>query len=202
MGELPSGTRERVLQAAYELFYRKGFVRVGLDAIAQAAGVTKRTLYYHFRSKDDLLAAALAFHHELAMARIERWGAGLPRDLDGFLDALFSELARWASQPRWEGAGFTRLVMELADLPGHPARAVARHHKATLEAWIARELAARNVDRAVDKAEQLQLVLEGCFALLLVHGDKRYLDRAAAAAKVLTSNAIEIAPDVSVLSAD
>jgi AcrR family transcriptional regulator len=168
---------------------------VGLDAIAQAAGVTKRTLYYHFRSKDDLLGAALALHHDLAMARIERWGSELPRDLDGFLDALFSDLAHWASQPRWEGAGFTRLVMELADLPGHPARAVARHHKAAVEAWIAGELAARNVDHANEKGEQLQLILEGCFALLLIHENKRYIERAAAAAKLVIGSTAKVAPN-------
>lgn len=186
MARAAADTKQRILEAAYELFYRKGFVRVGLDAIAEAAGVTKRTLYYHFRSKDDLLGAALAFQHELAIERIKRWGARLPRDLEGFLDALFSDLARWASRPRWEGAGFTRLVMELADLPGHPARAIARRHKATLEAWIAAQLVARDVEHATEKAQQLQLILEGCFSLLLVHDDKRYIERAAAAAKCLT----------------
>jgi AcrR family transcriptional regulator len=180
-----AGTKERILQAAYELFYRKGYVRIGVDAIAARAGVTKRTLYYHFRSKDDLLGAALAFHHKLAMERIERWGARLPRDPNGFLDTLFADLTRWALQPRWEGAGFTRLVMELADLPGHPARAVAREHKATVQAWIARELAARDVSDAAGKAGQLQLILEGCFALLLIHGDDTYIGEAAATARLV-----------------
>lgn len=178
-------TRERILQAAYELFYRKGYVRTGVDEIAAAARVTKRTLYNHFRSKDDLLGAALTFHHRLAMERIERWGVQLPPEPDGFLDALFGDLARWAMQPRWEGAGFTRLVMELADLPGHPARAVAREHKATVEAWIARELAARKVSDPAGKAGQLQLILEGCFALLLIHGGEKYIREAAAAARLV-----------------
>jgi hypothetical protein len=88
-------------------------------------------------------------------------------------------------QPRWEGAGFTRLVMELADLPGHPARAVAREDKATVETWIASELAARNVPNATAKAGQLQLILEGCFALLVIHGDAAYIRHAAAAASVV-----------------
>ena len=61
------------------------------------------------------------------------------------VDALFAELARWATGPHFEGAGYTRLVMELADLPGHPARAVARRHKAVVEAWLADELARRGV---------------------------------------------------------
>ena len=70
-------TRERILQAAYELFYAKGFARVGVDAVAEKAGLTKRTLYYHFTSKDDLLAAVLEHRGELALERIRRWAAGL-----------------------------------------------------------------------------------------------------------------------------
>jgi AcrR family transcriptional regulator len=52
-------TRRRILDEAYELFYRMGFGRVGVDEVAAFAHVTKRTLYYHFRSKDELLAAVL-----------------------------------------------------------------------------------------------------------------------------------------------
>jgi len=53
-------TRKRMLEAAYELFYRHGYARVSVDQIGDRAGVTKRTLYDHFRSKDELLAAVLA----------------------------------------------------------------------------------------------------------------------------------------------
>ncbi|TMJ24875.1 MAG: helix-turn-helix transcriptional regulator, partial [Alphaproteobacteria bacterium] len=45
-------TRRRILDAAYKLFRRKGFTRVSMDDIAAATGVTKRTLYHHFTSKD------------------------------------------------------------------------------------------------------------------------------------------------------
>ncbi len=45
------------------------------------------------------------------------------------IDGLFSELAVWADKPLWAGSGLTRLVIELADLPGHPARLIARRHK-------------------------------------------------------------------------
>ena len=83
------------------------------------------------------------------------------------------------------GAGFTRSVMELADLPGHPAPAVAREHKATVQTWIARELAERDISDAAGKAGQLQLILEGCFVLLLIHGDETYIGEAAATARLV-----------------
>jgi AcrR family transcriptional regulator len=52
-------TKRRITDAAYELFYKSGFARAGVDAIAEAAQMTKRTLYYHFDSKDSLMAAVL-----------------------------------------------------------------------------------------------------------------------------------------------
>ena len=53
-------THRRILDAAYGLFWRQGFLRVSMDEIAARAGITKRAMYQHFRSKDDLMAAALA----------------------------------------------------------------------------------------------------------------------------------------------
>jgi AcrR family transcriptional regulator len=176
-------TRARILDAGYALFYRRGYVRVSLEAIAADAGVTKRTLYYHFRSKDDLLAAALDAHAELALARIRSWGAAMPQDIGAAIGALFEAVAAWARQPGFEGAGYTRLVMELADLPGHPARAIAARHKAQVEAWLAAELAARGVAGPAAAARRLQVLLEGAVLLMLIHGDAAYASEAAAAAR-------------------
>ena len=103
------------------------------------------------------------------------------------LAALFAELATWATKPRWSAAGFTRLVMELADLPGHPARAIARRHKAAIESWLTYELARRRVDQAALRARQIILLLEGCQVMMLIHGDKRYADAAAQAAMRLVA---------------
>jgi AcrR family transcriptional regulator len=179
IGEGGEGTRQRILAAAYALFYRHGFVRVGLDDIAAKAGVTKRTLYYHFRSKDDLLAAAMTAHSELALARIRQWGDKLPADPLEAIDALFEQLGRWASSPNFEGAGYTRLVMELADLPGHPARTVARQHKVVVEVWLADQLAARGVANANECARRITVLMEGAGASMLIHGDRSYVRAAA-----------------------
>jgi len=180
-------TRDRILQAAYGLFYVKGFSRVGVDAVAESAGLTKRTLYQHFRSEDDLLAAVLERQSSFALAGIEGWGSRLPEDCEGFVQQLFRDAARWASRPRWAGAGFTRLAMELADLPGHPARAVATRHKAAIEAWLCTELARRGVRDAEEAGRELTVLLEGCLALILIHGKRDYAIAAARAASKLIS---------------
>jgi len=178
-------TRDRILQAAYDLFYAKGFSRVGVDAVAESAGLTKRTLYQHFRSKDDLLAAVLDRQSGFALASIEGWGRRLPEDCSGFVQQLFRDAARWASRPKWAGAGFTRLAMELADLPGHPARGVARRHKAAVEAWLCTELMRRGVRNADEASRELTVLLEGCLALILIHGKRDYAIAAARAASKL-----------------
>ena len=139
-------TRQRIIDAAYECFWRAGFTRTSLDTIAERAGVTKRTLYSYFRSKDDLLAAVMAHYNVLAAQRLKRIGDRMPTDRDGLIDSFFGQLAGWASAtPRWSGSGFTRLVVELADLPGHPARALARRAKGTTESWLADRLALARV---------------------------------------------------------
>ena len=58
--------RRRIVDAAYESFWRLGFRRSTVDSIAARAGLTKRTVYGYFRSKDDLLAAVLQRYDELA----------------------------------------------------------------------------------------------------------------------------------------
>ena len=172
-------TRQRILDAAYGLFWRQGFLRVSMDEIAARAKITKRALYQHFRSKDDLIAAALAHSSELAIQRLQTFQR--PAKAGELIDTFFAELAEWASKPRWSGGGFTRVVVELADLRGHPAGTIARRHKAAVEAWIAEGLAAARVA----SAREVMLLMEGAMLLMLVHGDRDYARSAATAAKAL-----------------
>lgn len=178
-------TRQGILQAAYRLFRRRGFFRVGVDEIAAATGITKRTLYYHFKSKDALLAAVLASQHERTFAAFQTYGIELSGRPEQIVDALFRELVFWSAKPQWAGSGFTRLAIELADLPGHPARSIARQHKATLEKYLAELLAKANVKSPRDRAREISLLTEGAMVMILIHGDRSYADAAAGAAKRL-----------------
>ena len=102
-----------------------------------------------------------------------------------FFDSLFHDLAKWAATPRYSGAGFTRVAMELADLPGHPARAVARQHKAAIERLLAEALAKAGVEASAERAREVALLMEGAMVLMLLHGDRAYAMAAATAAKRL-----------------
>lgn len=175
-------TRQRILDAAYVQFRRRGYSRVSMDEIALAATITKRTLYHHFESKDQLLASVLKAQHALALAAFRTFGDRLAGSPEAIVDELFRELAVWSDRPRWAGSGFTRLVIELADLPGHPARAIARRHKAVLEALFAERLRLAGVRQAKERAREIWLLSEGAISLILVHGDRKYATAAAAAA--------------------
>lgn len=178
-------TRTRILDAAYGLFRRRGYTRVSMDEIAAATAVTKRTLYYHVRSKDELLGAVLETQHRLALAAFRTFGDKLGGSPEAVVDALFSDLAAWSDRPRWAGSGFTRLVVELADLPGHPARVIARRHKAMLEAHLAGLLARANVRSPREIAREIWLLSEGAISLMLVHRDRSYAAAAGLAARKL-----------------
>lgn len=178
-------TRQCILDAAYALFRRKGYTRVSMDEIAAATTLTKRTLYYHFTSKDDLLAAVLEAQHLLALAAFRTFGDNLSGSPEDIVDTLFRDLAVWSDKPRWAGSGFTRLVIELADLPGHPARTIARRHKAMLEAHLAELFAKAKVDQPRECAREIWLLSEGAISLILVHRDRSYAAAAARAARKL-----------------
>jgi AcrR family transcriptional regulator len=181
-------TRRRILDAAYALFRRRGYSRVSMDEIASATSVTKRTLYYHYESKDQLLAAVLEAQHELALAAFRTFGDRLSGTPEAIIEELFRQLAVWSDKPRWAGSGFTRLVIELADLPGHPARVIARRHKAQLEAHLAELLARTGVVQPRDLAREIILLSEGAISLILVHGNRGYAAAAARAAKRLVQS--------------
>jgi AcrR family transcriptional regulator len=167
-------THVRILEAAYRGFYREGFMRVSMDDIAAAAGVTKRTLYQHYDSKDALLAAALESQREQSLRLVLEWGAGVSGGAPDLIRQVFDGMTAWAGRPRWLGSGYSRISLELADLPGHPARQVARKHKETVELWLAGEFRRLNAPSPDRLATETVLLMEGSMLLALLHGDLRY----------------------------
>lgn len=178
-------TRSRILDAAYKLFRRQGYSRVTMDDIAETAKLTKRTLYHHFESKDQLLADVLEAQHYLALQAFRTFGDSLFGSAEAIIQAMFQDLAIWADRPRWAGSGFTRIVIELADLPGHPARLIARRHKAQLEKCFAELLARSGAEHPNELARAVWLLSEGAISLILVHGDRGYSAAASEAAITL-----------------
>ncbi|MCF3933784.1 TetR/AcrR family transcriptional regulator [Acuticoccus sp. M5D2P5] len=183
-------TRSKIIGAADALFYEHGLRSVSVDAIAERAGVTKRTLYYHFESKDALIAAYLAARDRPTVERYRDWLGDDGRPLPDRIVAMFAALASFAERPKWRGCGFTRAAVELAGQPGHPAVVMAADHKARFENWLAGELANGGVADAAAVGRQVMILLEGAIALMLVHRDTSYAVAAGEAAAALVSSAL------------
>jgi len=179
-------TRDRILQAARKLFHQDGIRAVSVDAIAEKAGLTKRTLYYHFRSKDDLIAAHLEARDQPNLALFKRWFEDADGSVAEKVAGIFRHLARSAQSGKWKGCGFLRTSVELVNLPGHPALVVARAHKKRVEDWLSTIfLEAGAGVYAASLARQIMLLLDGSFAVVLLHRDPSYMETAAEAASDL-----------------
>jgi len=181
-------TRQQIIDAAYTLFYQSGFMRTGVDAIANAAGITKRTLYQHFSSKDELIEVVLEHQHQMALERIRRWADCITGKPDQMVMTLFKKLAQWADRTEWQGSGFTRAAVEFADLPGHPARKAARRQKEEVEMYLVEKFAAQDLDDAEQLVREVLLLIEGCQTLALIHNNLDYIDAARHAALILVQN--------------
>ncbi len=174
--------KERILTAANRLFYGEGIRAVSVDAIAAKAGLTKKTLYYHFKSKDDLIEAYLAARDQPNLALYKQWFDEAEGNLADKIEAIFTHLAISARHPKWKGCGFLRTAAELANMPGHPAMKVGAAHKKKFEAWLAEVFANEGISGAEDLARHIVLLMDGAFSTVLIHKDPAYIDAAGRAA--------------------
>ena len=159
-----------------------------MDAVAETAGVTKRTLYYHFDSKDDLVVAYLRHIGErldasLARAMSRRGGSAMDRLL-----GLFEDLEARFAREEFRGCPFVNAAAELTE--SAQARAEAATYKERMRAWfesMVRELGARD---PVTLSEQLAILLDGAIAIWLVRRDPRAAALAREAALVVVQSAL------------
>ena len=178
-------TRKRIVDAATKLFYAEGIGRVSVDAVAEKAGLTKRTLYYHFKSKDDLIAAYLDGRDQPNLRQMAGWFDVAEGGADRKVEAIFSNLARVARHPKWKGCGFLRTAAELASMPGHPAVKVGSRHKSNFETWLAGELSRFDIEQPQALAREIVLLIDGCFSIMLIHRNPDYIEAAGRAAATL-----------------
>ncbi|MCZ8543377.1 TetR/AcrR family transcriptional regulator [Mesorhizobium qingshengii] len=185
MPEAQSPTRKRIVDAATRLFYAEGIGRVSVDAVAEEAGLTKRTLYYHFKSKDDLIAAYLDGRDQPNLKRMAGWFDAAEGGADRKAEAIFINLARAARHSKWKGCGFLRTAAELASMPGHPAIKVGSRHKSNFETWLAGALSSQGVEEPQALAREIVLLIDGCFSIMLIHRNPDYFEAAGRAAATL-----------------
>jgi AcrR family transcriptional regulator len=160
--------RDRLLDTASELFYRDGYHAVGIDTIVERSGVAKMTLYRHFPSKDDLIAAYL----ERANAEFWDWlDQEIARvdDPKAKLVTAFEATAKLATSARCLGCTFQAAASEFPE-PDHKGHQVAIDHKRlVLErlARLARNAGLRDPDGL---AAQLLLLMDGAWVAARMFG--------------------------------
>jgi AcrR family transcriptional regulator len=152
--------RERLLEAAADLFYRHGIRAVGVDAIAEAAGTNKMTLYRHFPSKDDLVAEYLRQSAKGADACWDRFERTHPGDALAQLRAWLREMAAHVANADERGCPLVNAAVELPE-KDHPARRVIEEAKAALRSRLIKLCGAAGLSEPEMLADELHLLLEG-----------------------------------------
>ena len=168
--------RERILETADRLFYGQGIRAVGVDTVAAEIGISKRTLYNYFPSKDELIVAYLS----------RRLRPTPPSDLPPVQQILgnFERLERTFATGVFRGCPFVNAVAELKE-PAHAANKIALAFKEQRRLWFRDLLARLEVDDPDTLAMQLQILADGAIATALVRGDPKVARTAAEAARVL-----------------
>jgi AcrR family transcriptional regulator len=180
--------RDKILGTASELFYQRGVRAVGVDLVVEKAGVAKTSLYRHFGTKDDLIAAFLDREDKdfwSAWDSVAEHHADDPKaELDAHLDWIGERVGR----PNYRGCPQINVAAEFPEAD-HPARKVAEAHKREMRRRlkvIAERLKAASPDQL---AGQLSVLVNGAFvsSQILEPGEATALLRRAAAALVAAS---------------
>ncbi|MBQ1101198.1 TetR/AcrR family transcriptional regulator [Streptomyces sp. b94] len=173
----------KILQTASRLFYEQGIRAVGVEAIAEEAGVTKKTLYDRFGSKEDLIVAYLR-------ARDGLWRSSLVTYVNGHdgppaekILATFGALREWMRERNLRGCAFINASVELPE--GHPGRDVARDQKAWLLAYLEGLAAEAGVDDPARLAAEVLILHEGACVADSMRSLDQAVDRAEHVARVL-----------------
>src|SRR6195256_5388182 len=172
--------KERILQTADRLFYLRGIRAVGVDTIAAEIGISKRTLYNHFPSKDKLISAYLA-------RRFRQPPASDKPPVEQILGTFDSLERRFASKD-FRGCPFVNAVAELG-AEDRAVKKIAIAFKESRRVWFRDLLKKLDVANADDLATQLTLLVDGSIAQDLVRNDPSMARAAKAAARVLLENA-------------
>jgi AcrR family transcriptional regulator len=182
MANLPAKPtmKERILETADRLFYLKGIRAIGVDTIAAEIGISKRTLYNHFPSKDALISAYL-------QRRFVPSGSSDKPPVEQIL-ATFDSLERRFSAKDFRGCPFVNAVAELG-ADAKPVRKIAIAFKESRRLWFRDLLIELGVADAEGLATQLVLLVDGSIAQDLVRDDPAMARAAKEAAKVLLAGA-------------
>lgn len=184
-------THTRLLDVASDLFYVKGITATGLDKVVAQAGVSKPTLYAHFRSKDELVVAVLERRHGERVAALDAWVRSHAINPHDRVLAVFDWLGVWfASEEGARGCAFVNAAAEIG-ASSHPAREVAHRHKLWMREYLAGLAGEAGFNDPEQLGSDLMLLVDGANARMTVDGDpKAAVDARRVAALLLDAHRI------------
>ena len=152
--------RDELVRAALDAFQAGGYHATGVDALAAAAGMSKTSIYNHFRTKDDVILAALDLRHEEVLGAFRARMAAAGDDPQDRIMGFFDALADWFASPAFCGCAFIKAAAE-HQAAADPIRAAAQAHKRDMEALLAAETARLPRPDPADLAATLMTLAEG-----------------------------------------
>ena len=166
-----SPKREQIIDVALELFYKDGFHATGVEKIREEANVSKKTLYNHFKSKDELILAVLRRRDELFrnnfMRSVERHGTTPSEQLS----ALFDAADEWFNSKNFCGCMFINAAAEFAN-QNDPCHMLCAEHKRLMHEYVKTIAEKAGADEPSRLSSQLNLLIEGAIVQAHVCGDK------------------------------
>lgn len=180
--------RDELVRKALQVFYRNGFNATGMDRLVAETGISKTSMYKHFRTKEDLILAVLRLRDE----HFRNW---LYRRMEELADtpaqqllAMFDALEEWFSEPGYKGCMFIKASSEFQEA-GHPIHKQSADHKRMLEGHIAKLAESAGLANPDLLARQLLLLKEGAIVTAhLGHTDRPAQDAKAAAVRLLNAH--------------
>lgn len=160
-------TAEKIAESALSLFYRQGYHATGVEQLSQVAGVTKKTLYRYFPSKEQLVEAALQRRDVEFLARLQQALAAAPAEQRP--QAYVEFIAAWAQEADFHGCAFINAAAEYA-APSERPHVLAKAHKEALLARLVEVCTAAGLAQPVLVAHQLFLIGEGLIVACQVNG--------------------------------
>jgi AcrR family transcriptional regulator len=158
-GVAPEPPRERIVACAQDLFHRRGIRGVGVEAIAEAAGTNKMTLYRHFASKDDLVCEYLSRKGRKSDEIWAKVEAGSPGDPVGQLYGYVRRVAKFISEDE-RGCDLANAAVELTEA-GHPGLKVIEEFKQRQRDRLARLCESAGASQPGLLADTIVLLIEG-----------------------------------------
>ncbi|MER7792563.1 TetR/AcrR family transcriptional regulator [Streptomyces sp. NPDC097640] len=175
-------TKERVLDAAEELYYGRGVQAVGMDAVRTASGVSLKRLYQLYPSKSALVEAYLRRRDARLLDGLARYVEAVPGPPEKRLSAVFDWLYEWFGEPDYRGCAFINSYGELGATTPEVA-AAARAHKEAFRQYVAGLVATAGLPAPL--AAHLALLAEGAITTAAISGSPEPAREAREAARVL-----------------